>query len=104
MPEGPPEFNEASEERRLLARSVAALGQIVPQWTADDTLAFSPKHRDVKLFLSEAGVGACPDIRHLLTSPKNLTMLKDSLDQLFMNMVPKAQITVATLVTLVRPL
>ena len=84
---------------------MAALGQTVMQWTTDDTLAFSPKYRDVvKLFLSEAGIGCCPDIRHLLTSTQHLTMLKAKLDELFMQKVPKAQITVAALVALVRRL
>ena len=105
IPVLPPDFENSPQERRLLAQSVAALGQTVAQWTTDDALAFSPQYRDVvKLFLSEASVGCCPDIRHLLTSTKHLTMLKARLDKLFMEKVPKAQITVVALVALVRRL
>ena len=100
----PPDFENSPQERRFLAQSVAALGQTVAQWTTDDALAFSPKYRDVKLFLSEAGVGCCQDVRHLLTSTQHLTMFKAKLDELFMQKVPNSQITVAVLVALVRRL
>ena len=44
-------------EHQLLARSVSALGAMVPNWTVQDALTLSPKYRDgVRAFLADAGV------------------------------------------------
>ena len=57
LPQLPPDLAEMPSEGQMLARSVSALGEMVPNWTVEDALTLSPKYRDVvQVFLSDAGV------------------------------------------------
>ena len=89
----------------MLARSVAALGETVTNWSVDDALAVAPKYRDVlRNFLAEAGAATARDMRYVITDVDLLLAIKGRLEELYMVAVPMAQLSVAALVALVRRL
>ena len=103
VPQLPPQLADVPRERQMLARSVAALGETVTNWSVDDALAVAPKYRDVLWnFLAEAGAATARDTRYVITDVDFLLAIKGRLEELYLVAVPTAQLS--ALVALVRRL
>ncbi|KAF0310513.1 hypothetical protein FJT64_018495 [Amphibalanus amphitrite] len=83
---------------------VAALGPQVTNWTVSEALKYKPQYAaQLAGFLSRLNIQV-PDWRYILASKDHLDTIRNGLNTIYKEAVPKAQVLVAAFVCLIRHL